>query len=43
MDLVSGAKYGGYDFVTFEMDNVKLKTIMTTQGTRRTRGGQRGP
>ena len=25
------------------MDNVKLRTIMTTQGTRRTRGGQRGP
>ena len=46
MNLVSGTEYEGYDCVTFEMDNVKLRTIMTTQGTRRTRGvrgGLRGP
>ena len=41
MNLVSGDEYEGYDCVTFEMDNVKLRTIMTIQWTRRTRGGQR--
>ena len=30
MNLVSGAECEGYDCVTFEMDNVKLRTIMTT-------------
>ena len=43
MNLGPGADYKGSDWVTFEMDKVRLRTLQTMKGTRRSRGGQRGP